>query len=147
VTDEMLSISTDNAVEDELPNLVSDDFVAEPEGESFWRRWLGRLWPTVEQRRDQHIQRLHDLDVAIAGYPETPGNYVLRGEIYLELGEFELAVADFSRGLAYASAQVEYDDWGLISQSMQDRAEVGLEQAQQRLNRQVGEAADSGVFE
>jgi tetratricopeptide (TPR) repeat protein len=97
-------------------------------GKSLWQR-LSELWPTPEERRIRQQQRLEELNQALTLYPETPATYVLRGELYLEMGEAELAADDFGRALGIASAQVETDDWGFISQVMQDRAEIGLANA------------------
>jgi tetratricopeptide (TPR) repeat protein len=101
-------------------------------GKSLWQR-LSELWPSPEEYHNRQQQRLEELNQALMHYPETPATYVLRGELYLEMGEVEAAVDDFGRALGIASAQVETDDWGFISQVMQDRAEVGLKEAENRL--------------
>jgi Tfp pilus assembly protein PilF len=90
------------------------------------RRWL---FPESDR-----AQRLQALDDAIALYPDTPSNYVVRGELYLEVKQVDLAVLDFRRALDLASRQVETNDWGFIAQVMQDRAQHGLDRAQ-RMNR------------
>lgn len=71
-------------------------------------------------------QRLAALTDAIAANPDSAGNYVLRGELFLQHGERELAYADFVKALTLAAAQLETDDWGLVEQAVQDRAEAGL---------------------
>ncbi len=40
-------------------------------------------------------QRLDALNAAIASHPQSASNYVLRGEIWLDKGEYEMAAADF----------------------------------------------------
>jgi tetratricopeptide (TPR) repeat protein len=93
--------------------------------ESFWRRLKKILFGSNEEIE----QRLRSLSLAIEKYPDTPANYVLRGELYLDVGEHELAAADFQRALEQAAAQFETSDWGGIAQVMRDRAESGLAKA------------------
>lgn len=71
-------------------------------------------------------QRLAALTDAIAANPDSAANYVMRGELFLQHGERELAYADFVKALTLAAAQLESDDWGLVVQAVQDRAEAGL---------------------
>jgi hypothetical protein len=71
-------------------------------------------------------RRLAALTDAIAANPDSAANYVLRGELFLQHGERELAYADFVKALTLAAAQLESDDWGLVGQAVQDRAEAGL---------------------
>jgi len=96
--------------------------------ESFWQRLRKIVFGSSEGIE----QRLRSLSLAIEKYPEAPANYVLRGELYLDVGEYELAQSDFQRALELASAQFEVSDWGGIAQVMRDRAEVGLEKARQQ---------------
>ena len=95
--------------------------------------FLQRVVSIIFRGRSQEVieERLHSLSRAIEDAPETPANYVLRGELYLEVGEYELAEADFQRGLELAAAQFETSDWGIVAQVMRDRAEAGLASAQQ----------------
>lgn len=78
-------------------------------------------------------QRLDDLNEAIARHPQTASNYVLRGEIWLEQGEYEMAAADFERAQALAAGQFEQDEWGLVSQTLRDQAGHGLQRAMRKL--------------
>ena len=117
---------------EDLPERWYDSGIPEQEtipAQSFWQRLLNGLWPSPKERYNRQQQRLEELNQALVHHPETPANYVLRGELYLEMGEAERAADDFSRALGIASAQVETDDWGFISQVMQDRAEIGLANA------------------
>ena len=79
------------------------------------------------------MARIHDLDRAIVESPNTPGNYVLRGELYLSAKEYTLAQIDFIAGWDLAVKQFERSDWGIMAQTMQDRALVGLQKAERRL--------------
>ncbi len=91
-----------------------------------WQRMLAALRGSPAQQG----QRLVALDAAIEQYPDTPTNFVLRGELYLQLGESELAALDFQRALELAQPQIEQNDWGIVAQAMQDRALRGLEDAE-----------------
>lgn len=93
---------------------------------SWWRRWLGL---GRNARTDEVFgQRLLELDQALASYPDAAVNYVLRGEIYLELGQYALAAQDFQQGLTLATIELESNRWGLVAQTVQDRAQAGLAQ-------------------
>ena len=98
---------------------------------SFWD-WLrnGLGWGS-----NRHQKWLEDLFTAIAAHPDSFTNYVLRGEVYLQIGEYELAVADFEIAQKLASEHLAVDNWGLIAQVMQDRAQVGLAQAKRHLEK------------
>jgi tetratricopeptide (TPR) repeat protein len=108
----------------------------EPEHEAhttvpFWRRW----WPSAQERQAQLEDRLRGLDEAIARHPDEPANYVVRGELYLKLNHYDLAARDFQRGLELARRDLETRNWGIVAQTMQDRALKGLERAQKHLPR------------
>ncbi len=94
--------------------------------DTLWQRVKKILFGSVEGTEE----RLRSLSLAIEHNPDTPANYVLRGELYLDVGERELAAADFQRALELASAQFEASDWGGMAQVMRDRAAAGLEKAQ-----------------
>ena len=66
---------------------------------------------------------------------EAPSNYVQRGEIYMQMGEYELAVLDFEIALELAAEQFDEDKWGFLSQTQRDQAEYGLQRAQRKLAR------------
>lgn len=88
-------------------------------------------------------RRWSDLSRMIAEQPEAASNYVLRGELLLEAGDYGAAVEDFRRGLELAAQQVESANWGLVAQALQDRALAGLERAERRM-KQV-ESSDVGA--
>ena len=112
-----------------------------PESAGLWQKpkpksklgWFRRLFPGSAPSGLQ--ARLWDLDQTISAYPDSPSNYVVRGEIYLDMGEAELAYADFSIAWKLATEQIESANWGLIAQAMQNRAEAGLAEAQRRMAR------------
>lgn len=107
--------------EDVTPGLddAPQDGASQP-GLSFWQRLRGG---------HNQNQRLVELEQAIIAYPDAPVNYILRGEVYLALGEYALAEIDFERGLRLAQAQYARDEWGIITQALQDRALRNLEKA------------------
>ncbi|MEO8612939.1 MAG: hypothetical protein ABI690_33915 [Chloroflexota bacterium] len=78
-------------------------------------------------------ERIRQLDSAIEKAVDTPTNYVLRGELYLSAREYALAKRDFQRAQELAAAQFESSDWGLMAQAMEDRAWMGLQKAEQKL--------------
>ncbi|MCC6617030.1 MAG: hypothetical protein IT320_26395 [Anaerolineae bacterium] len=72
-------------------------------------------------------ERLVALSQGIEQQPSEPGNYVLRGELYLALGDQARAAEDFEAALELAQAQLEHGNWGFVAQAVQDRALAGLE--------------------
>ena len=78
-------------------------------------------------------QRLDSLNEAIQRHPQAASNYLLRGEIWLDRGEYEMAAADFERARALAAEQFEEEAWGLVSQTLRDQAEHGLQRAMRKL--------------
>ena len=112
---------------DQLPD---DDLVYVEPSPSWWQRLVGWWLPDKRKR----TQRLAELDWAIDHHPESPSGYVLRGEVYLEMRNYELAADDFRRALAYTTGHVEQHDWGIIVQVLEDRAWCGLQEAERCLN-------------
>lgn len=78
-------------------------------------------------------QRLDSLNEAIQRHPQGAANYMLRGEIWLDRGEYELAAADFERAQALSAEQFEEAEWGLVSQTLRDQAEHGWQRAMRKL--------------
>jgi hypothetical protein len=70
--------------------------------------------------------RLQELNDAIERYPNTPTNYVLRGEVYLAFNQHALAAADFKRALDLAEARLDGLPWGYATAAFIDRARIGL---------------------
>lgn len=85
-----------------------------------------------EQRLSKRDQWMRSLNRAIAENPESPTNYVLRGELALESKAYEQAISDFKKALELASIQIETSDWGIVAQVMQDRAYRGLQEARRK---------------
>jgi tetratricopeptide (TPR) repeat protein len=96
---------------------------------ALWQTLRIMLFPTRAERSAYLTRRIESLSRAVAEYPDAPTNYVLRGELYLEFGDFTLAEADFRQALELAAKQVESEDWGVIAQVVQDRAQTGLAEA------------------
>jgi hypothetical protein len=95
---------------------------------SFWQKLRRFFLPNHEERREAKSQRLRDLTVAIERYPEAAVNYLLRGELHLELRQWILAEEDLSEALRLAENQYKQDRWGLSAQAIADRARRGLEE-------------------
>jgi len=142
MTDEFAPVSDD--VELVRPPVASAleaevDEQSHVQTETFWQGIRHKLWPSVEDRMRRAEGQLQDLDEAISLNPDECTNYVLRGELFLKVRAYDLALADFQRGLEIANEQIENGDWGIIAQIMQDRALVGIQHSQRRtkMNRAV----------
>lgn len=83
----------------------------------WWRRW---------DRRVQQQARLDDLNLGIELYPDNATNYMLRGALFEEQQQLHLARADYEMAWQLAGEQVKTDRWGVITQTVQDRAMMGL---------------------
>ena len=102
-------------------------------GPSLWQRLWSLLFGGISA--GDLTARVAQLDRAVEQYPDAPVNYVLRAEYLYDMGAYESALADFEQALTLASAQFEHDNWGLISQAMQDRALRGRKLTLKRLQR------------
>ena len=71
---------------------------------------------------------LDGLDFAIQQEPDAPVNYLLRGEYWLQAGEFERAWDDLETARYLALEALASSDWGYIYQSYIDRADLRLHQ-------------------
>jgi hypothetical protein len=106
---------------------------------TWWQMLLVWLLPTEGERADMDNQRLWMLNETIAAHPDNASAYLLRAELFAEYNYHALAVPDFERAIIYATQQIEQahkgqgEAWGLIAQSVQDRAMEGL--AKSRLYR------------
>jgi Tfp pilus assembly protein PilF len=69
------------------------------------------------------------LTEAIERYPDSPVNYVLRGEALLDGGDKDLAADDFMKALALAEPRADTANWGYINRALADRARDGLRRA------------------
>lgn len=88
---------------------------------AFWERHLG--WMKIGEPR----RALEDLDKAIELDPEAVG-FRSRGEVHRHLGEYQKALADFSRGEAIDPKQWENDAFGVYYQA-EAHARLGDESA------------------
>lgn len=89
-----------------------------------WLRWrfLGVSVDAV--RVEQH----YALSDAIQRHPQAAVNYLLRAELYIQQREFALARADLTRALQLADEDYTRMAWGLLAQSVQERARQMLAQ-------------------
>ena len=97
---------------------------------ALWQNLRRAFLPTYGERAEQVVRRVSHLSRTIESSPDSPTNYVLRGELYLETGDYTAAASDFRTALDLATARVENEDWGIIAQAMQDRAQEGLAEAE-----------------
>jgi len=107
----------------------SDDGAGDETG--FWAWLRERVFPSARIP----AQRLETLNRAIEQDPAGAANYVMRGELWLQVGHYDEAAEDFDRALMLAAEQFEAADWGLMSQALRDQAEIGLDEAQRKLKR------------
>lgn len=91
----------------------------------------------------ERAERLMNLTHAIQRYPETPTNYVLRGELYMEMSRYDAAYTDFETALELAQVGFQDSRWGVLSQAMQDRALRGRRLASVYLERQQAQSREN----
>lgn len=132
VSDEMQSTDSYavNDMIDEDDDLSHPMYHTQP---SLLRMIIGFFFRTPAARTRDLSRRLHQLNVSIEVAPNSPSNYVLRGEIFLERKEYHLAKADFETALALAESFDDKSGWGLVEQVMQDRALDGLKRVKKHL--------------
>jgi len=120
--------NAENAEESSYENMAESEEKVKATALTFWQKLRRFFLPSFQERREQERQRLLDLTVAIERYPEAAVNYLLRGEMHLELRQWVLAEEDLSEALRLAENQYEQDRWGLSAQAIADRARRGLEE-------------------
>lgn len=98
-----------------------------------WLDWMRGLL-TGRLSEAALTERLREVDGAIARNPEAAINYVTRGELLLQAGLPEAALADFQQGYLLANEEFQDADWGVVAQVTQDRALRGLHQAERQLS-------------
>ncbi len=128
-----LDLPEDNEplIDDRPVEPVAPEQTSAPPPVSLWKRLR-----SIFSRQGSDIdERLDELEAAIKEYPDKAVNYVLLGELFAELYEYQLAVEYFDIGLRLATQQVAAEDWGIIAQTLQDRALVGLTAAETQLKR------------
>ena len=106
----------DGAVGADLTPAPADETAAEPV-------------PRVDRRLAEIISRVDVLTEAIERHPDSPVNYVLRGEALLEGGDHDLAADDFVKALELAEPRAETANWGYLGRALADRARDGLRRA------------------
>ena len=127
---EQVSFQPQNVVEGDGEFGISTPAATENESiNRFWHNIRKLFLPTSRERADHFVQRINRLSAAVELYPDSPTNYVLRGELYLEMGDYTLAKNDFDHALELALRQTATDDWGIVAQAVQDRAHDGLAEA------------------
>ena len=87
---------------------------------------------SVERERALH-RRHRELSRHIEETPNNMTLYVLRGELNLDRGERERAIADFESAKALADDIDDAQGWLVLEQVMRDRALYGLQQARREL--------------
>jgi tetratricopeptide (TPR) repeat protein len=126
MTLEQSASADDEATEEIHPIANAQEQATARDNRESWFTRLRARFSGAQARRTYTTERLIALTRAIERHPESAVNYVARGELYLEIDERERAAADFRQALALAEVQYAEDDWGLVSQAVQDRAVAGL---------------------
>jgi len=118
---------TDGRITDEQP-IPTDQLILEGSAESPAESMADFERETLEQAAEPPVppSRLEQLAAAIERHPQSPANYVLRGELYLDARNYALAEADFLRALELSEQGAETADWGYIHRAFNDRAREGL---------------------
>ncbi len=96
-----------------------------------WRILKNVIQSPLERERDFY-DRFRELSDKIEAQPESITHYVLRGELFIERGEYERARADFEAAVDIAEAVDPNESWGLLEQVMRDRALQGIELVKRR---------------
>lgn len=94
--------------------------------------WWARLWRRASAPEDDYLEELNQV---IRANPKTAVNYVLRGELFLEMGEYQLAHNNFEQALEITEQEMREADWGIVAQVVQDRALAGLHKVRSRRQR------------
>jgi|GEM_PF-5994861 len=103
----------------------------QPESPSVWQTIRRFFFKSSSERESENRLRMYVLNNAIETYPDAAVNYLLRGELYLEIGRHDAAKDDFEKALELATDQYDNERWGLASQTVKDRAMRGLHQIKQ----------------
>jgi tetratricopeptide (TPR) repeat protein len=119
VEDEQNEISADESRQDDFP--LKNEYNL-----TFWQMLRRLFFQTRNEKLAEQQRRLSDLKLAILDRPDVAVNYMLRGEIYLEMKRYELAREDFNQAIALSEAQFENEKWGIAAQAIMDRAREGL---------------------
>lgn len=106
----------------------SDELTGKPKPQYFsiWQVIRRFFYKNKSERDAEQRTRLYMLNQAIETYPEAAVNYLLRGELYIEMKIHEAAQKDLQTAIDLAETQYKNDRWGLGSQAIQDRATRAL---------------------
>lgn len=96
------------------------------------RRILKQVFQSPLERERDFYDRFRQLSDRIETGPDSITHYVLRGELFIERGEYGRARADFEAALELAEAVDLNASWGLLEQVMRDRALQGIALANRR---------------
>ena len=94
---------------------------------SLWQLVRRFFYKTATERRQEREWRMQQLDDAIEHQSDAAVNYLLRGELYYEAKQYNLARADFAQAKALAIVQLQDERFGLAAQAIQDKAERYLQ--------------------
>lgn len=89
----------------------------QPKPDSIWDRLRRLFFPNMDREA-----RLQQFEEAIAESPDAAVNYLLRGELHLEMRRWHQAKADFEQAADLAQEQLNEDRWGIGAQTVYDRA-------------------------
>jgi hypothetical protein len=81
---------------------------------------------SAKPRDSEIVQRLAALTRKIERYPDYPVNYVLRGELLIEIGNPAKALEDFRKAIALSEQHDPDLDWGYLNSAFLDRAHRGV---------------------
>lgn len=112
-----------------------EDFASDEVPEDKIKTYPSTVWQIVRrlffmfpgEKRAQRQERMRELTQAIEHYPETAVNYLLRGELHIEMKQYDLAQEDLEMALELAEQRFDEERWGLTAQSIMDRAKHGLQ--------------------
>ncbi len=94
---------------------------------------LGTMFRSPLEREREFYRRYRELSDKINEAPDSITYYVIRGELFMERGEYQRAKADFEMALALAETLDDTAGWVVMEQVMRDRAIYGLQVSTQAL--------------
>jgi hypothetical protein len=119
-------------VEQVLDDQVPGEVVEQPVAALRSDVAAGPITPPFNERESRQfaalVNRMGALTDAIENHPDSPASYVLRGEIFLDSGEINLAARDFRKALDLADPGAETANWSYVYRALADRAREGLRQ-------------------
>jgi len=129
--DQINMARVEQVLDDQVPGEVVEQPIAALESDAA----SGPRTPPFTERESRQfatlVNRMGALTDAIENHPDSPASYVLRGEIFLDGGEIDLAAQDFQKALDLADPGAETANWSYVYRALADRAREGLRQCQQ----------------